>query len=126
MKFISLIGTPYEEKDCWAVVRDFYKLQFDMNLLPYYEEIPEGREDAKDLIYSSMKDFEEVVGPRKMGDIFLIRLYGVESHVAVYLGEEKMLHTSKHTGCIIESISRWSKLIVGTYRVRESNVQYKT
>jgi hypothetical protein len=99
-------------------VREFYRIVFNIHLKTYYETIPETREMAKSIIYDSMADFYEV-NDRVFGDIFLIKMYGVESHIAVYLGNETMLHTSKHSGCIIERVTRWEKLIVGTYRARK-------
>lgn len=119
--FSKLIGTPYEQLDCWGVVREFYKLVFNLELKQYYEEVPETRDMARNIVYASMKDFEEVKGPRQFGDIFLIRLFGIESHIAVYLGNGTMLHTSKHSGCLIEKTVRWERLIVGTYRIKNND-----
>jgi cell wall-associated NlpC family hydrolase len=116
--YSSLIGVPYDQLDCWGVVREFYRIVFNINLKPYYESIPKTREMAKTIIYDSMVDFFEVKD-RMFGDIFLIKMFGVESHIAVYLGNGTMLHTSKHSGCIIERVSKWEKLIVGTYRARK-------
>jgi cell wall-associated NlpC family hydrolase len=90
---------------------------FNVHLKQYYETVPETRDIAKSIVYDSMKDFVEVK-ERKFGDLLLIKLFGVESHIAVYLGEGVMLHTSKHSGCLIERTSRWEKLIVGVYRVK--------
>jgi cell wall-associated NlpC family hydrolase len=119
--YFNLIGTPYERLDCWGIVREFYKLVFNLELKQYYEEVPETRDMAKNIVYASMKDFEEVTGPRQFGDIFLIRLFGIESHIAVYLGNGTMLHTSKHSGCLIEKTARWERLIVGTYRIKNND-----
>lgn len=116
--YSNLIGIPYEVLDCWGIVREFYSLVYGASLQSYYTEIPKDREIAKSLILSSMKDFECVLD-RKFGDVVLIKLYGVESHIAVYLGEEKILHTNFNTGCVIENIGRWEKLIVGFYRVKQ-------
>jgi cell wall-associated NlpC family hydrolase len=115
--YSKLIGTPYSEKDCWGIVCDFYRIVFNVDLKQYYETVPESRDIAKSIVYDSMKDFVEVK-ERKFGDLLLIKLFGVESHIAVYLGEGMMLHTSKHSGCLIERTSRWEKLIVGVYRVK--------
>lgn len=115
--YSNLIGTPYSEKDCWGIVCDFYRLVFNIELKQYYEIVPESRDIAKSIVYDSMKDFKQVE-ERKFGDLLLIKLFGVESHIAVYLGEGRMLHTSKHSGCLIERTSRWEKLIVGVYRVK--------
>lgn len=117
----NLIGTPYEVLDCWGVAREFYRIVFNVDLKQYYEVIPETRDIAKGIVYDSMKDFIEVED-RRFGDLVLIRLYGVESHIAVYLGEGNILHTSKHSGCLIERIARWEKLIVGFYRVRHDYI----
>lgn len=114
--FSRLLGTPYETLDCWGIVVEFYRIVFKIELKPYYEEVPETRDIAKRIVYDSMKDFQEV-SDRKFGDILLIKLFGVESHIAVFIGNGMMLHTSKHSGCLIERTARWEKLIVGTYRV---------
>jgi cell wall-associated NlpC family hydrolase len=119
--FSKLIGTPYEQLDCWGIVREFYKLVFNLELKQYYEEVPETRDMAKNIVYASIKDFEEVKDARRFGDIFLIRLFGIESHIAVYLGNGTMLHTSKHSGCLIEKTARWERLIVGTYRIKNND-----
>lgn len=115
--YSKLIGVPYSEKDCWGIVCDFYRIVFNVDLKQYYETVPESRDIAKSIVYDSMEDFVEVK-ERKFGDLLLIKLFGVESHIAVYLGEGMMLHTSKHSGCLIERTSRWEKLIVGVYRVK--------
>jgi cell wall-associated NlpC family hydrolase len=116
--YSKLIGIPYETLDCWGIVREFYKIVFNIELRAYYEIVPKTREEAKEIVYNSMADFVEVKD-REFGDIFLIKMFGVESHIAVYLGNGTMLHTSKHSGCLIEKVTRWEKLIVGTYRARK-------
>jgi cell wall-associated NlpC family hydrolase len=118
--FSKLIGTPYKEKDCWGIVVEFYRVALGIELNSYYQDIPKDRDIAKNLIYSSMGDFTLVEAKEaKFGDILLIKLMGVESHIAVYVGEGKMLHSTLHSGCVIESVSRWKHLIVGYYRVNE-------
>lgn len=114
--FRHLIGIPYKEKDCWGVVTQFYKDVFSIELKSYYTDIPETKDIAKNIIYSSKGDFQ-LVENRKFGDIFLIKLLGVECHIAVYIGDGMVLHTTEHSGCVIERVSRWEKRIVGTYRV---------
>jgi cell wall-associated NlpC family hydrolase len=118
--YSKLIGIPYKEKDCWGIVVEFYKLVFEINLPSYYDTIPETRDIARSIIYSKLSDFDEIkdVKERKFGDIVLIKLYGIESHIGVYLGEGQMLHTTDQVGCCIDRIARWEKLIVGVYRVK--------
>lgn len=116
--YIPLIGTPYEKQDCFGIVREFYKLSMGMDLKSYYTEIPKTRDVAKALVYSNLGDFIPVEEKdRQFGDLILIKIEGVESHIAVYLGEDKMLHSTLHSGCVVERMERWKKLIVGYYRV---------
>ena len=121
-KYASLIGVPYHEKSCYQIVQEFYRLEFGAELQSYYEELPENRDITKGLIYSSMRDFDNVThDARKFGDIVLLKLYGVESHIGVYVGEGTILHTTIHSGCVIDRLSRWEKLIVGFYRVKKND-----
>lgn len=115
--FSSLIGIPYETLDCWGIAKEFYKIVFNRNLKAYYENVPETRDLAQSIVYDSMKDFVKV-NDRKFGDLLLIRLYGVESHIGIYIDNGQILHTTKHSGCVVDRIARWEKLIVGTYRAK--------
>lgn len=120
--FSSLIGRSYSDIDCWGVVREFYKREFGIELKRYYDDIPSSKDEAKSLIYSHMAEFEKVQKPEEKGDILLIKIMGVESHIAVYLGDGKMLHTSIPTGCIVDKLSKWERMVTGVYRVRKKNV----
>jgi len=117
--YSKLIGTPYSEKDCYGIIVEFYKVVFGIDLSRYYDEIPKSRDVAKNLIYSSMGDFREIKDAKaiQFGDLILIKIFGVESHIAVYLGDDKMLHSTLHSGCVVERVLRWKHLIVGYYRV---------
>lgn len=120
LEFSDLIGIPYSEKDCWGIAVEFYSKVFKIQLKNYYEQVPESRDIAKDIVYSSVEDFKEVTVPL-FGDLILIKLHGVESHIAIYLGEGRMLHTTIHSGCVIDRLKRWEKLVVGYYRVRTND-----
>ena len=119
--YSSLIGRPYSELDCWQLVREFYRIVFNAHLKAYYDNIPETRDIAKSIVYDSMRDFIKV-SDRQFGDLFLIKMLGVECHIAVYLGDGLMLHTSISSGAIIERVARWEKMIVGTYRAKNDPV----
>jgi cell wall-associated NlpC family hydrolase len=117
---ISLVGTPYEKLDCWGVVVKFYDIFFGLSLAPYYSDIPDSAEKAEGLVRHAMKDFIRVGTPdMRIGDIILIKLLGYESHIAVYLGKNKILHTNHKTGCVVDSFTRWEKMVVGVYRTKE-------
>lgn len=117
--YSRLIGIPYEKKDCWGIVVSFYKTVFDIELNPYYQEIPKTKTEAQTLVHNCLTDFHTVPKEQaKFGDIILVKILGFESHIAVYLGEGKILHTQYKTGCVIDSLSRWEKLVVGFYRAK--------
>lgn len=118
--FSHLIGVPYETMDCWQIVREWYWVVYGIELKHYYEEVPNNRNIANSLIYSSMGDFIKVETPM-YGDLILIKLFGVESHIAVYLGEGQIFHTSRNTGAMIDRLSKWEKLITGYFRVANND-----
>lgn len=113
--YSNLIGIPYSDKDCWAIVVAFYRQVFKIELQPYYSEVPTDRKVTEKLVYSARKDFDQVYD-RKFGDIVLMKMLGFESHIAVYLGDGKILHTQEKTGCVIDSIAKWEKIVIGFYR----------
>lgn len=115
--FSSLIGIPYEEKNCFDLTREFYRLVLGIELKHYFDGKDPGRDQTKALIYTNIGDFIKVEVP-EFGDIVLIKLYGVESHIAVYVGGDKILHTLKGAGSLLDRLGRWDKNIVGFYRVR--------
>lgn len=117
-KFTCLIGTPYQDLDCWGIAREFYHLQFNMDLKRYYDNAPNDLKIANKLIYSSIGDFEKVTIP-KFGDIVLINLYGIEAHIGIYINEQQLLHTTRNSGCVLDRMERWKKMIVGFYRVKQ-------
>lgn len=115
-----LVGIPYEEMNCWDIAREFYKRVFGIELKHYCQDKDPERKEVKNLIYTNVGDFEMVLkGQIKMGDLILIKLYGIECHIAVYLDDGLMLHTQKKTGSIVDRIERYENLIVGFYRVKK-------
>lgn len=119
--FTNLIGIPYSKKDCFEAVRDFYGQVMGIELKHYYDNPGKTPIESKDLIYSSMGDFKKVEGPIEFGDLILIRMAGIECHIAVYLGDGRMFHSTKINGTVIERIHKWKPVIAGYYRVRGNN-----
>lgn len=115
---INLVGIPYSQMNCWDLTREFLRRKFNVSLFHYFGDTPQDRNITKNLIYSSVGDFDKVEGEWQYGDILTLRLYGIESHIAVYIGGGRMLHTSRKTGSVIEPIEKWKKLICGAYRIK--------
>lgn len=116
--FSSLIGIPYEEKNCWDLVVSFYSTILKIELKHYYDGPTPHRDVTKNLIYSNVGEFEKVTSP-SFGDIILIKLYGVESHIGVYVENGRMLHSIRGRGSVIELLDRWKTTIVGYYRIKK-------
>lgn len=110
-----LIGVPYENMNCWDIAVSFYSNFFEINLGNIYSGPVPSRPDTEKLISSNKGDFIRVRSP-VFGDIVLLKIFGVESHIAICLGEGKMLHTSKSHGSVVERIDRFQKVISGYYR----------
>lgn len=119
-KFQHLIGIPYDDMDCFSLAKRFYKDVLGKELKHYFDSVPEDRVKIKNLIYTNVGDFKKTDDP-KFGDLILLRIKGLESHIAVNLDSARMLHTMKPTGSVIDRKSRWETLIVGYYTLGGSN-----
>lgn len=51
----------------------------------------------------------------KSGDILLLRVGGLPSHIGVALGDGNFIHCTQRSGVIVESIASWRKRIEGYY-----------
>lgn len=116
--FKHLIGVDYETLDCWGLVVAFYKDVFNLELRDYYSVRPTNLEDTKNLIYLGMDDFDRVSLDSQLffGDILVAKVLGVESHILLYIGEGKVLHSSRKAGSVIDRYDRWVKLVTGAFR----------
>lgn len=115
--FSHLIGVPYTNQNCFELVKAFYRDVFSIDVKHYCDTVPTKRSDIQNLIYSNIGDFEKVEHPR-FGDIVVLRVYGLESHIGIYIDEDRILHASRIAGSIIDRSSRWKNLISGFYRLR--------
>lgn len=114
------IGKPYEEYNCFDLVKEFYLDLFGLDLKHFYEgrAVPE-RKEIESLIVSNKGDFEKVE-QAEFGDIIVVNLYGYSCHIGIYLYENLMLHTIRGVGSCIEPIKKYEKMIEGYYRHKNS------
>lgn len=119
--YSNLIGVPYEQMNCFAIAKKFYSQVMGIELKSYHDgKRVETKESSKCLIYTNLGDFSEVAIPN-FGDLILLKLWGIESHIGIYLGEGLMLHSIQGTGSVIDRTSRWGKNVVGYYRVKRGD-----
>lgn len=115
--YSNLVGVPYSDMNCWDIAVAFYKNVFNIDMRSIYDGPTPERSISKNIIYTNLGEFDKVESP-EFGDIILLKILGIESHIAIYLGNDRMLHSSKSTGSVIDFVSRWKKVIVGFYRVK--------
>ncbi len=123
MKKISLfkyVGRPYESYHCFDLVKEFYLDHYEIDLRNFYDgkDIPD-KETVSTLIVSNKGNFIESEVP-EFGDIVVIKLFGIESHIGVCIGGGRFIHSRKGSGSSIESLSRYKKLVSGYFRHKES------
>jgi cell wall-associated NlpC family hydrolase len=116
--YSKFIGIPYEEKNCWDLAVAFYSDILDIPLDWIYSGKVPPRSDSEKLISSSKGDFD-AVNPPEFGDLITIKIFGFESHIGVYLGDGKFLHTTIGTGSCIERVDKWKYRITGYYRIKK-------
>lgn len=52
--------------------------------------------------------------------IILMNSKGYENHIAIYLGEGMMIHSTRLAGVVVEQISKYQKLVTGYYKIGEN------
>ena len=109
-----LLGREYEfnKQDCWTLVRDYYKQNFNI-VLPMLE--------FEDYFYKKgINYFEDLIEPwggvevksPQKGDIIYFQIQSnIPNHCGVYLGQDKFIHARrKHLSCT-DFLPRWRKYI---------------
>ncbi len=119
IKLRKYIGRSYEDYNCFDLVKDFYRDQFNLDLQHYFEggQVPD-RKDVASLIVTNKGDFIKVEGIPRFGDLVIIRLYGIECHIGVVIEGGKFLHSARGIGSMIDRLERYNKMIAGYYRHR--------
>lgn len=119
VNFSHLIGIPYKQMNCFQLAQAFYRDVLGKDLKHYCDVIPKERTDIQNLIFSNVGDFEKVESPQ-FGDIVIMKIYGLESHIGIFIDADRILHASENNGSILDRAFRWKTLISGYYRLREN------
>lgn len=120
LNFRKYIGRDYESYNCFDLVKEFYMDHFNLSLKDYFAGPVPPREEVPSLIVSNKGHFIQVEKP-KFGDIVVIKLYGIESHVGVVIDSSHFLHSARKIGSNMDRLERYSKMIGGYYRHKELN-----
>lgn len=120
---IKFIGAPYSSFDCWDITKLFYLdvMDIDFGIVTNYG-IPgqdeEYRKKVSNIIEIHSSKFQKVDTPI-FGDIILFKILGITSHIGVYIGEGKFLHSIREVGCAVEPVKKWEHRLEGYYRWRD-------
>lgn len=81
-----------------------------------YKDTNDG-EAISDIVRSEKSNWSNVEVPQT-GDVVVLNITGMATHVGIYLDGMKMLHVMKGTDSCIESLksSKWKNRIEGYYR----------
>jgi hypothetical protein len=111
------------EKNCWWLVRDYYKEQLGIELPLYCVSLPDVRERIPVIIESLKKDWQPIYEPEINCLVGMGRKSEI-THVGIYIAKGKILHLiENHTG-ILESIFsiKTSFKTVNFYKYASSNL----
>jgi hypothetical protein len=128
MNYDNYIGLPYKENgrddtglDCWGLARKFYKQELGIEL-PSYAELYDGSYDPKlPQTVNYYKDSWTRVQSPQAGDLCVFNILGEPTHIAVYIGNEKFLHSREGKDSVIERLDnpKWANRLEGYYRYTE-------
>lgn len=120
-KYIKYIGIPFQQLDCFNLVKLIYKEVYDKYILS-----TKVKHNQSDLINQSylgeVDNWIEVKTPLE-GDIVAIRLDSnyphLVTHFGVMINDKQMIHTTEKTNCVVENITKYYKLVAGFYRHKD-------
>lgn len=120
MNLIKYIGRPYQEYNCFDLVKEFYLDHYGLDLRNYFDDknIPD-RATVECLISTNKGDFLLVDGEPEFGDLIVIKLFGYSCHIGVYIGEGSFIHSIRGPGSCIEPTKKYLKITEGYYRHKE-------
>lgn len=120
-KFKRYIGRPYEECNCFDLVKEFYMEFFELDLNHYFNgPVVPDKMEIESLIVSGKGDFVKVDGEPEFGDIVVIKMFGIECHIGVVAFGGSFIHSVRKTGSVAEKLSKYKNMIAGFYRHRQN------
>lgn len=125
----DLVGIPFKEKGRDKTGLDCYGLVL-MLLKKHGIDLPDFVYTKVDYISNNqvMQTAEKTIPNMKLDSpqelcIIEFSVYGLPSHVGVYIGEGFFIHASRSSGMVcIEKLSKWKKKVVGYYDVKNNPV----
>ena len=131
MWYNKYVGIPYKDNgrdeqglDCWGLVRLVYKKEYDIDLPSFDQQYFGARDvDITTELIAQNKENWQPTADRIIGSVVLLRILNRETHVGIYVGNNKFLHAREGHASVIESLdsSMWKHRLVGFFKYAESS-----
>jgi sulfur carrier protein ThiS len=126
MWYNKYVGIPYKEAgrdiagiDCWGLLRLIYKEQYNIDIPSFSDSYTSSkdRDLTTELIAQNKEQWVQQENP-EVGDGILFRVLGLETHIGVYLGDNKFIHAKEGHSSVIESLTsaKWKNRVTGYFR----------
>ncbi len=129
MNFEKYIGIPYVEKgrdengaDCWGLVRLIYKDELNISLPSFSSEYDSSDNERLEELFAQYKEGWQSVDSLEIGNVVIFRIFGYESHIGIYTGDNKFLHVREGRDSVIESLDnpKWTRRVTGFFKYSEN------
>lgn len=115
-------GRDLEGLDCWGLVRLVYKEQYGIELPSFSDSYTTAKDTdhLHELISRHREQWDKLSSPVE-GCVVLLRIFGTDTHVGVYLGNDMFLHVREGTNVAVENINSptWKTRVVGYFNYKE-------
>jgi len=126
MWYNKYIDIPYKDGgrdasglDCWGLVRLVYADQFDIQLPSLSEQYSTAKDHQQvSEVLAREKENWTIQNTPEVGDVIVFKMLGTETHVGVYIGENKFLHIREGVDSVVESVESrlWKNRLVGYFK----------
>lgn len=125
MNYDKYIGLPYLENgrteagiDCWGLARVFYRDQLNIDLPSYTDEYNGSHDPAVIEAISRYRENWEKTETPTIGDLCLFNILGEPTHVGIFVGNNKFLHSREGRDSVIETLdnTKWKNRFQGFYK----------
>ena len=121
MDLNKYIGLPYEDYDCWQLIKLIYENELK-TALPDYRKMYNSSSDIKQtgpVVSHGIADghWEKVEAPEP-NDVLIFDILGVPSHCGLYIDNGDFIHAFNKCNAVVENITdlSWNRRLNGVYR----------
>lgn len=117
MNLTQLIGTPFDELDCFALVRKCYEMRKNIIIAPISVPPTQSAKVFSEFMAQISKNWHKT---QRQSDVCVALKYDkahpkIVTHFGYMVDFFHILHTTQNTGAIIERFENLHRLIEGYY-----------